>query len=471
MKPVMDWVKGNVLIVVFSALILLMLPTAWFFSNAWDAKIRVKQEKDAKDAFSKLQGLKINYTLPVIEASGQAITMNEYPNLTLINWFRQQRDVMMQQAESVVAKAEAFNKGVGPDAQSVGRTEHVPLVEGAFPAGERQQLDRMEDALLGKRGAANPYRALLASSRAGEPADPALLSESLHAYRAGEVEKITANKRDLTSEEQEKLAKQLADRRLGEYQGRAQSLSVYASLESLPSDPRGAFVPTGQNIDPKFINPQDMFLFQWDYWVLRDIFAAVNLANSVDGRPVNVDQAVVKRVEKIEISLPQGVARAGGGREADAMENYRGAVDPMAPAPVEAAPAAPGMAPLDLDRSITGRQAPNSVYDTRVVTLTAVVSSARLREFLSAIERANFMTVIDMDLQEVKVWDDLQRGYWYGPEHVVRATLQIETVWLRSWMTRFMPDGLKGTLKITDPGAAPNADPVIDPYAPVGGAG
>jgi hypothetical protein len=457
-KPVMDWIKGNVLIVVFSALILVMLPTSWFLSNSWDAKIRAKQEKDAADAFNKLQGLKINYTLPVIEASGQPISMSEFPNLTLINWFKEQRQVMLRQAESVVAKAEAFNKGVGPDAESVGRTEHVPLVEGVFPTGERYQLDRLEDALLGKRGAANPYLALLASSRAGAPADPAQLAESLSAYRASEIEKITANKRDLTTEEQEKLAKQLSDRRLGEYQGRAQAISVYASMESLPSDPGGAFVPTGQNIDPKFINAKDMFLFQWDYWVLRDIFAAVNLANSVNGRLVNVDQAVVKRIEKIEIAMPHGVAR--GGRQTDPMSSYRGGgMDGFDAAPAAAEPPAPGMAPLDLDRSITGRQAPNSIYDTRVVTLTAVVSSARLPDFLNAIERTNFMTVIDMDLEEVKVWDDLQRGYWYGPEHVVRATLQIETIWLRSWMTRYMPAALKADLNITDPEADPNADP------------
>jgi hypothetical protein len=479
-KPVMDWVKGNVLIVVFCALILLMLPTAWYFSSAWDAKIRAKQAKDATDAFNKLQSLKINYTLPVIEASGQPITQNEVPNLNLINWFKEQREVMLQQAEAVVAKAEAFNKGVGPDAQSVGRTEHVLLVEGAFPAGGQSMLDRMEDALLGNRGAANPYQALLSSARAGAPADPAQLADSLAAFIASEKEKITANKRDTTAEEQEKLVKQVTERRLGEYQGRAQALSVYASMESFPSDPRSAFVPSGSNLDPRFINPSDMFLFQWDYWVLRDIFAAVNLANTVNGRLANVDQATVKRIEKIDITLPANVVRSGASREASAMENYRGphgGVDPATGMPMEApaaAPTAPGMAALDFDSSITGRRASNDIYDTRVVTLTCVVSSARLQDFLAAIERTNFMTVTDMDLQEVKVWDDLQRGYWYGPEHVVRATLEIETVWLRSWTTKFMPQDLKGTLKVPDPAADPNAipDPAADPNAqPTGGMG
>ena len=128
--------------------------------------------------------------------------------------------------------------------------------------------------------------------------------------------------------------------------------------------------------------------------------------------------------------------------------------------------ATPGtLAPRDFSRSISGRLAPNGVYDVRPVTMTVVVSSAKLSDFLSAIERTNFMTVTDMDLEEVKVWDDLQKGYYYGPDHVVRATLTIETVWLRSWMSKYMPATFKTKLGIvdpanpTDPNAAQQAAP------------
>lgn len=474
MKPVLAWVKSNLVIVILTVVILILLPTAWFLSNMWDTKIRTAQEKQAKDQYQKLAALKVNYTLPQLDPKAQPVSHNEVPNLALINWFKEQRDVLTTQANAVVKKAEDFNKGVGPDAASVGRTEHKPLVEGVFPAGEQAKIDEMEDALLGNRGRPNPYREMLKEVRAGDPADPVALAESLTEYRTREIDKITAGKRDLTPEEQTTLAKQMTDRRVGEYQARAAAVSFYASMNVLPKNRQAAFVPTGAHLDQNNLNLADMFLFQWDYWIMKDIFAAIKLANTTGNTIANVDRAVVKRIEKLEITLP--VARTGGSSGGSGSGGFDPRMpDPYAnqnqyqdPATMGAAPVAttPGMAPLDYTRSITGRLATNNVYDTRVVTLTAVVSSARLPDFVSAIERTNFMTVTDMDLSEVKVWEDLAQGFYYGPEHVVRVNMTIETVWLRSWMTKYMPATLKTNLKIEAPPVDPNA-----PAAPVPGAG
>jgi len=464
LKPVLDWVKGNIVIVILSVVILAMLPTAWFLSNMWDKKIKAQQEQAAKDQYQKIAGLKVNYTLPALDSKAQPVSHNEVPNLALINWFKEQRGVLTAQATSVIEKAEQFNQGIGKDAQSVGRTEHKPLVEDVFPAGNQSKLEALEDALLGNRGRPNPYLSLLQDARAGEPAPATALAESLEDFRAREVEKITAGKRDLTDEEEASLLKLLTERRLGEYQNRASQISVYANMESLPGNRQYAFVPTGAHLDQQFINLSDMFLFQWDYWVLRDLFAAVKVANSQGSRLANVDQAVVKRVESIEMSLPTGINRGGQG----ANPEYNPA-DPMATAPV-APPPATAAVPLDFNFSITGRLAANSVYDVRSVSMTVVVSSARLADFVSAIERTNFMTVTDMDLTEVNVYEDLNAGYYYGNEHVVRANLTIETVWLRSWMTKYMPDSFKSNLKIEVPGAAPT-DGSVPPAETAPGAG
>ena len=64
------------------------------------------------------------------------------------------------------------------------------------------------------------------------------------------------------------------------------------------------------------------------------------------------------------------------------------------------------------------------------------------------------MTVTDVDLQEVDIWEELRQGYYYGTEHVVRATISVETVWLRSWVTPIMPDPVKQTLgiQVSNPG-------------------
>jgi hypothetical protein len=341
---------------------------------------------------------------------------------------------------------------VGADAQAVGRTEHKPLVDGLFPPPknrdeELNKLNEMEDALLGNRGRPNPYQQLLDRARAGGPADPVHMAEVIGDMQSREKEKITANKRDLTTEEQAALSKQLADRRLAEYQARASEISVYATLDSFPHGRGFGTIPTGAHLDPSLIDPFHFFMYQWDYWVFQDLVAAVRLANTdANGRLSNVGESVVKRIVSMELLPPDG---------ATPREPSPGGMN-AAPPP---AAAAPGMAPVDLTVSISGRAGGegNSVYDVRRVRMTVIVSSARLQDFLEAIPRTNFMTVTDLDLAEVNAWDDLKRGYYYGPEHVVRATVGIETVWLRSWTSGYMPSQMKSVLHIPEPGSAEGA--------------
>jgi hypothetical protein len=52
---------------------------------------------------------------------------------------------------------------------------------------------------------------------------------------------------------------------------------------------------------------------------------------------------------------------------------------------------------------------------------------------------------------------DLERGYYYGPEHVVRATITIESVWLRNWVGPLMPASVKRSLGVPEP-TPPAAD-------------
>jgi hypothetical protein len=158
------------------------------------------------------------------------------------------------------------------------------------------------------------------------------------------------------------------------------------------------------------------------------------------------------------MALPTGMNR-GAQNTPDYSHNDPNAAPPAAPPPPAVA------VPLDFNVSFTGRSAPNSVYDTRAISLSAVVSSARLPDFINAIERTNFMTVTDMDLSEVDPWADLAAGYFYGNEHVVRVNLVIETVWLRSWTSKFMPAATKQLFQIEVP-AAPTDGSADTPPAP-----
>jgi hypothetical protein len=462
-KPVLAWVKSNPLIVVFAALILILLPTSWFFSSWWSGKIKSTQEKLANDDLKKIQSAKVDYVLKAYEPGGTSLSHKDVPNKALIKWFKDQGDVLAEQAGSLVRRAEDFNKGVGPEAQAVGRTEHKPLVEGLFPPPpskdeESAKLNEFEDAVLGQRGRPNPYQQILDNARAGGPADPVRMVETINDMQGREREKVTALKRELTADEQTALSKQLADRRLAEYQSRVASISVYATMDSLPKEKGSGGIPTGTHLDASVIDTFHFFGYQWDYWVMQDLFAAVKLANSTaGGKLVNVDQAVVKRVVSIEID------QADGAGPRDEREGMPGASQPPAPA-------APGTVALDPNVSVTGRAGGtgNTVYDIRRVRMTVVVSSARLQEFLEAIARTNFMTVTDLDLSDVNAWEDLKKGYYYGPEHVVRATVGIETVWLRSWMMGYMPSKLKQVLQIPEPAPDGSGAPAA-PAAPASG--
>lgn len=462
MKPVLNFIKQNPFIIIFSVIIILVLPAAFFVSSWWGGKIRAAQAKAAGDAFTQVNAARLDYAIPSYEPGSQPVVHKAEPNLQLVEWFQAQRNTLAQQATELVARANAFNQGIGPDAAAVFRTEHKPLVAGLFPkpapGEETEKLNQMEDRLLGKRGNPNLYQAMLDAIGAGGPADPVRIAESIRDMQVRETEKVTSSKRELTAEEATKLTAALTDRRLAEYRARASQISVYADLDSLPSDPRQGRAIPRDRIDARMINTVEFYIFQWDQWVLKDLLTAVKVANAgSSGTPLSVDQAPVKRIEKITMADPDGFFASTEPMGADGM----GAVPPTA--------SAPGMVPTDPQISITGRGSGswNTMYDIRRAKLTLVVSSARVADVLNAISRTNFMSVTDLDLEEVDIAADMRQGYYYGGEHVVRANISVETVWLRSWMEPLMPDRIRALLGL--PERQPEANPDgTTPEAPPG---
>mgnify|MGYP000187148482 CR=1 FL=1 len=477
MKNILTWVKSNILIVIFIALIVISLPAAFIGSSMWRDRIVTLRKAEAEKRYKEVDSLNVNYTLPTYDPGQKPIQIKSPPNTKLTEWFKAERDRLDKASVSVVKRAEDFNQGIGPDAAMVGRKEFKPFVDGLFPEPKTKdelvaKLNEMEEVLLAKRNRPNPYQMLLDGVRAGSPADPIKLGDSLNDFSLREVEKITAGKRALTNEEAAALGKQLEERRLGEYQAAAKDISVYASIASLPTSGPSQ-IPWGK-IDPENIEINHFFKYQWDYWTLSDIFAAVRLANSDGpGKPTDVEHSVVKRIESIVLLPVKGL---GGRSEQDPMGMMNASGMP-APA---AALAVPGLAPLDLSVSITGRESgpSNTAYDVRRIELTVVASSSRINEFLDAVTRTNFMSITDLDLTAVDEWADIKQGFYYGGEHVVRAEIGIESVWLRSWMvTSYMPKDVQAALGVpgavgsgaamTD-GTAGGAAPGVPPTAPRG---
>lgn len=453
MKNVWSWIKGHWVVVVCCAIIVLSLPAAFFFSHRWSNSIRTRQEKAATDLLTRLTtASKVSYAVPSVVPGVPAIEQTAEPNSRRTAFFKAQKDSIVGQAAGVTELADRFNKA-----------GHTLIMEGIFPDPARGQdvdsltlefAERVVGRPAGPGGTAQPsvYQKLFDGINAGAPADPLRLATLLEDQQAREREKVlgTETGRQLTADESAQINKAMVDARIAEYQRRARELSVYATMDVLPGPAEaaaGSWVPREMPKSPPAV--WECFAWQFDYWVVEDLLAAVGRANTgPDGRLTDVERSVVKRIEKITLD------DAGFYDKGDAAPRRASEEEETATTASETELVKP-----DYRRSLTGRTAApynmaNGVYDVRQAQMTVVVSSARLPQLLSAISATNFMTVLDCDLSEVDVWADLAQGYYYGNEHVVRATLGIESVWLRSVTKPFMPEAVRHQLGIPEPQAA-----------------
>jgi len=425
-KGALGWVKSHLVVVTCTAVVAVSLPLGFVFSSKMNASVRVRAEKDGNDALRQIQNARVTYVIPSLLPGEPAVELaRQAPNAALTAWVKEQRDRRAAEASGVMRRAVDFN-----------RRDHGPLVAGLFPDPPRdatQEL-RLKGELLTLL-AGNPssdqasvYAGLFAEIGGGMPPAPEQVYERVRDVEERERERLLADSPSgqLTGEQQAKLTEQLVNRRIGEYQRRAREISVYADVTSLDRtgyDKRSSLLPPPRLDQTQGGTPPhvgEFFQWQWDYWIVRDLLAAVERANTAaDGDRLDVENAVVKRVEKISV---------------EELPLYGDARLPRLSAP-------DGAVPLDRSISVTGRVSSetNKLYDVRRAKMTVVVSADRLPVFLDALAQTNMMTVLSASLTEVDVWGDLQRGYFYGREPVVRAEMELETLWLRSWTGPLMP--------------------------------
>jgi hypothetical protein len=125
-----------------------------------------------------------------------------------------------------------------------------------------------------------------------------------------------------------------------------------------------------------------------------------------------------------------------------------------------------GSMPIEPDFSWahTGRfgfpNKPNALYDIRYATVELIVDPLRLPLVIDAINRTNFMTVLEQRARTIPPGADLSFGYDYGQLNLVQATLRIELVYFREWRVPAMPPEIRTRLGIASPaaeGAQPDA--------------
>lgn len=449
MTKILDFIKANLLVVISVALIVILIPVGWFFSSGWNASIKQSTEEAYNAEKRKLTGASnVDYSLPAVLSGEGQLSESRPPNKIVTDFYKEQKAQRETQVAEVLERGTAFNRG-----------DHDAIVDGLLPEArddsELRRLGReLAELIAGTDDAPSYYARLLRRLNGGDAPDPVALASSLNQYEQQQLDTYKASSADgnVSAAQQEQLERDLISRRLGEYAGRAESLAFYCPLSAIHSEqaePGYSQIPSSP--PPRnLITSSEVYRWTWDAWVVSDVLSAVALANTdSSGVSLSVPKAPIKHVELIRVNDPMlaentitidmsddfGSSGRGSRGSRGSSSVTMGGGDPE-----------PGAPPA----SFTGRTGgvSGAPYDIRYVELTVVASSKGLPRLIDALGKTNYMTVIDLDLSRVDVWDQLQRGYYYGDEHVVRARLTVETVWLRSWTSPLMPASVKRSLGV-----------------------
>jgi hypothetical protein len=432
-NKVLGFIKGNLIIVISIVLILALLPVGYVFSSKWNNSVATKV-KDAYDSEKRTltSSGRVNYALPAVLEGEQDLSESRAPNDAVTAFYQEAKEARIAQVEDVVTRGTAFNQG-----------NHVELIPGLLPqtsdSRTRQRLGRaMIEAIVGTPDRPSVYQRKLRRINAGSPPAADTLGVVLEQFESQlEQEYSSANAQGtVTTEQQEEIKEKMTARRLGEYIGKAKSLTFYCDRTAFfninsnkpnvtKSNNDFSVVPS-VNWQPSQVTETVAFTWLWDFWVISDILDAAATANTnAASGTMAIPDAPVKRIDSIRISALEVQAE-----EEDSGFSGRG-----------------GNSGIEqtTEVSYTGRAGgvAGSPFDIRTVEVSAVVSSEDLPKFLNAFGQVNFMTVTDVDLYEVDIWDELKQGYYYGNDHVVRAVVSVETVWLRSWVSPLMPNPVR----------------------------
>ncbi len=466
MKGILGKLKGRLVIIVMVVLILAMLPTAWFISNKLNKRIVESQSQAYNEENQKItRASKVTYSLPQISESESLdeLSVTRAPNDRVTDWFKEQRELRAAQLETITDRVLELN------AQDRTRlvSEFPPPADADKRTSQRAVMQLARSITGSGRGFdRSAYDILFERMGGGTPPDPVEVGESVAEYNERErdllISQSGSDDGKIDPDDLEELSERLVDRRIGEYRRVAREFSFYGGAEVVMGEvdqrssmqfagSRGRSSGGAQSMIPTEVPEANNasviegYIWQWDYWFIEDMLRAVGRANvDLTGDLTPVDQSVVKRIESIKIDQftieePDDAANDAFGGSFGSAGTPRGGSD--TPTKV----------------TLTGRPASDPSFDTRHATLTVIVSPNRLPEFLDAIRASGLMTVTDVDLQEIDVWSHLSQGYFYGDDvYVMRATIGIESVWLRNWTKDFMPAAVRTALGIADD--APGVD-------------
>ncbi len=435
MHLVLDWIKANILTVVFVLLMVIALVGLPIVSGKMNAAIRdVVDERAGK--ISELNSLsRTSITVPASngEPSRQE---NILVNQQFIDRLREVTDIQRDDAQLVYQRALSHNQGT-----------HTVLLPELFPEPPEYQKEILPKQFHEKLMEA--YDTLMTDVNAGSSPSHETLSESITRHRAqfltNELAKDSVN--ELTEDQLKLLTEELTNARLQYCIDAAGSVGFFASLDTMT-------IPFwDQTRLPSLV---EMYDWQWQYWIQSDLLKALAAANEGSG---SVLKAPVKRVLWMVIGEDGALASAGssagspgagtgagfgssgggGGRGGGSTSST-----PVADTPKgDPVPPNPNVnTPRDYSLSLTGRNT-NPLYDVRYVTLHLIVDEAKLPRVLDALAKQNFISIMNLELETIDPYEHLYNGYYYGNGTFALLKLELETVWFREWTAPSMPYALR----------------------------
>ena len=497
MKSVIAWIKANPISVASLVVMLLSAGVIGYFLFVANPALRERAADQPSKDISEIR----RYSSKSVEVPPKNADdpPEQHSNITI-------NDDFITTISTIYGDLNRESDEIFERALEINQPGHEPLLPDLFPSTPTGMQFRAQtvyvEALNGLTGDAD--RAELVTQRtnlelpylnAGLPMERLELQQQVDEAAAA-MQRIATGlmTEDKIQQQQSEQRRELMNRLLDH----AKTINIYAQPNL--GDPKQPFPDFPLSIaslgsSPQTPTPSSIWEGQLELWILQDIVRAIGIVNDVQnrrdygsddqGNPIqsSVLTAPIKRLIRAEV-LPGYVGlHTTGGTNLIADAQTSSAAPRAAGQDGYGPPAGGKMTDGSRDQAVadnylfgpTGRGS-NHLYDTRHVRLHLHADYQRLPEFFNVLGQVNLMTVLNMKITELDEYELLADQYMYGQGDVVDVELIIETLWLRDWTSKLMPEVVKQYVGLLPPAEGTNnqenayGDPYGNPYGdPYGG--
>ncbi len=427
MKNVIAWVKHNPIAVIAIFLCVASLVTLMVIRV--QAATFMQSMRDRDKVVKQLQRLKVTRVkIPAPDLDNPVTEKDVTVNEAAIHALQEVYKAMGAEYTNIFSLAVDHN-----------RKGHAPILDGLFPdpGDEKDKLYDARDAYL----AAFDEMLLYYTPNSFYPR-----------LDAGPPTQITKLQEIALAEQEDYLNRDLEPRSVGDLTPteakELKELQQAAVLDAIKKDAAKIhiYAPTAEEVFQigEWSRPgrqpslSQIWRGQMELWVQQDIVGAIGLANRVSDSQSNVMNNPVKQLLQIQV-IPGyvGIDSTGGLSSTGTMSSGK-------------APSGEARLPSDFRLSPTGRRS-NTIYDVIHAKVDMIIDFQRIPEVFEAFGKTNFMTILSTTIENIDEYAMLQEGYLLGQGDCVKVTVLLETLWLREWTTRLMPERVRKQLFIEEP--------------------